>query len=45
LESRNYNYPLEPEAKNTHTFQVATEKVPLPPDRGGVDETDIGIDN
>jgi hypothetical protein len=24
-------------------FQVATEKVPLPPDRGGADETDIGV--
>ena len=26
-------------------FQVATEKVPLPPDRGGINETDIGVDN
>ncbi len=26
-------------------FQVAMEKVPLPHDRGGVDETDIGVDN
>ena len=25
-------------------FQVATEKVPLPPDRGGADETNIGVD-
>ena len=24
-------------------FQVATEKVPLPPDRGGINETDIGV--
>jgi hypothetical protein len=24
-------------------FQVATEKVPLPPDKGGVDETDIDV--
>jgi hypothetical protein len=24
-------------------FQVATEKVPLPPDKGGVDEADIDV--
>jgi hypothetical protein len=34
-----------PDPRALLIFQVATEKVPLPPDRGGVDETDIGVDN
>ncbi len=32
----------DPDPRVLLIFQVATEKVLLPPDRGGVDETDIG---
>ncbi len=34
-----------PNPRALRIFQVVMEKVPLPPDRGGVDETDIGVDN
>ena len=34
-----------PDPRALLIFQVATEKVPLPPDRGGSDETNIGINN
>jgi hypothetical protein len=30
-----------PAPRALRIFQVATEKVPLPPDKGGVDETNI----
>ena len=32
-----------PTPRALQIFQVATEKVPLPPDKGGVDETDINV--
>ena len=32
-----------PTPRALQIFQVAMEKVPLPPDREGVDETDIGV--
>ena len=34
-----------PDPRALLIFQVATEKVPLPPDRGGVNETNISVDN
>ena len=34
---------VNPDLRALLMFQVAMEKVPLPPDRGGADETDIGV--
>ena len=34
-----------PDPRALLIFQVAMEKVPLPPDSGGVVETDIGVGN
>jgi hypothetical protein len=34
-----------PDPRALLIFQVATEKVPLSPDRGGVNETDISVNN
>jgi hypothetical protein len=36
---------VNPDPRALLIFQVAMEKVQLPPDRGGVDETDIGVNN
>ena len=35
---------VNPDPRALLMFQVAMEKVPLPPDRGGANETDIGVD-
>ena len=35
---------VNPDLRVLLMFQVATEKVPLPPDRGGANKTNIGVD-